>query len=61
MKYKEFLTTKLFEDADIVVIQDQNGMIRDIKNYKKIHNKEILSYETDIDNNLVVTTLTIDF
>lgn len=61
MKYKEFLTTKLFEDADIVVIQDQNRMIRDIKNYKKIHNKEILSYETDIDNNLVVTTLTIDF
>ena len=61
MKYKEFLTTKLFEDADIVVIQDQNGMIQDIKNYKKIHNKEILSYETDIDNNLVVTTLTIDF
>lgn len=61
MNYKEFLTTKLFEDADIVVIQDQNGMIQDIKNYKKIRNKEILSYETDIDNDLVITTLTMEF
>lgn len=61
MKYKEFLTTKLFEDADIVVIQDQNRMIQDIKNYKKIYNKEILGYETDIDNDLVITTLTMEF
>lgn len=61
MKYKEFLTTKLFEDADIVVIQDQKGTIQDIKNYKKIHNKKILSYETDIDNDLVITTLTMEF
>ena len=61
MNYKEFLTTCLFKDADIVVIQDQNGMIQDIKNYKKIYNKEILSYETDIDNDLVITTLTMEF
>lgn len=61
MNYKEFLTTKLFEDADIVVIQDQNGTIQDIKNYKKIRNKKILSYETDIDNDLVITTLTMEF
>ena len=61
MNYKEFLTTKLFEDADIIVIQDQNGTIQDIKNYKKIRNKKILSYETDIDNDLVITTLTMEF
>lgn len=61
MKYKEFLTTQLFKDADIIVIQDQNGMIQDIKNYKKIHKKEILGYETDIDNDLVIATLTMEF
>lgn len=60
MKYKDFLTTRLFKDADIVVIQDQNKVVQDIKNYKKIRNKEILSYETDIDNDLVITTLTIE-
>lgn len=61
MKYKDFLKTKLFEDADIVIIQDQNKIIQDIDNYRKIYNKDILNYETDIDNNLVITTLTIEF
>ena len=61
MKYKDFLKTKLFEDADIVVIQDKNKIIQDIDNYRKIYNKDILNYETDIDNNLVITTLTIEF
>ena len=60
MKYKDFLKTKLFKDADIVVIQDQNKIIQDIDNYRKIYNKDILNYETDIDNNLVITTLTIE-
>lgn len=60
MKYKDFLNTILFKDSDIVVIQNQNKVIQDIKNYKKIHNKEILSYETDIDNDLVITTLTME-
>ena len=60
MKYKDFLKTKLFEDADIVIIQDQNKIIQDIDNYRKIYNKDILNYETDIDNNLVITTLTIE-
>ena len=61
MKYKDFLKTKLFEDADIVIIQDQNKIIQDIDNYRKIYNKDILNYESDIDNNLVITTLTIEF
>ena len=61
MKYKDFLKTKLFEDADIVIIQDQNKIIQDIDNYRKIYNKDILNYETDIDNNLVIITLTIEF
>lgn len=61
MKYKDFLKTKLFEDADIVIIQDQNKIIQDIDNYRKIYNKDILNYETDIDDNLVITTLTIEF
>ena len=60
MKYKDFLKTKLFKDADIVVIQDKNKIIQDIDNYRKIYNKDILNYETDIDNNLVITTLTIE-
>lgn len=60
MNYREFKKTALFKDADIVVIQDKDKVIQDIKNFQKIKNKEILSYETDIDDDLVIVTLTMD-
>ena len=60
MNYREFKKTALFKDADIVVIQDKDKVIQDIKHFQKIKNKEILSYETDIDDDLVIVTLTMD-
>ena len=60
MNYREFKKTALFKDADIVVIQDKGKVIQDIKHFQKIKNKEILSYETDIDDDLVIVTLTMD-
>ena len=61
MKYKDFLKTALFKDADVVLIQDRNGNDADIADYRKIRNKEILSHETNIVDNLVYETLVIDF
>lgn len=61
MKYKDFLKTALFKDADIVLIQDRNGNDADIADYRKVRNKEILSHETNIVDNLVYETLVIDF
>lgn len=60
MKYKDFLKTILFKDADIIIIQNKNSEILDIKNYNKIRNVEILEYNTDIDNDLFIVTLIID-
>ena len=60
MKYKDFLKTILFKDADIIIIQNKDSEILDIKNYNKIRNVEILEYNTDIDNDLFIVTLTID-
>lgn len=60
MNFTEFKKTALYKDADIVVIQDKNEVIQDIKNYRQIRTKEILAYETDIDNDLVIVTLTMD-
>lgn len=60
MKYKDFLKTILFKDADIIIIQNKDSEILDIKNYNKIKNVEILEYNTDIDNDLFIVTLTID-
>jgi hypothetical protein len=61
MKYKDFLNTALFRDADIVLIQDRNGNDADIADYRKVRNKEILSHETNIVDDLVYETLVIDF
>ena len=60
MKYKDFLKTYLFKDADIIIIQNKDSEILDIKNYNKIRNVEILEYNTDIDNDLFIVTLIID-
>lgn len=60
MKYKDFLKTILFKDADIIIIQNKDSEILDIKNYNKIRNVEILEYNTDIDNDLFIVTLIID-
>ena len=60
MKYKDFLKTILYKDADIIIIQNKDLEILDIKNYNKIRNVEILEYNTDIDNDLFIVTLIMD-